>query len=85
LKPYRLGEELTENSPAEKDLRVLVHEKPDMSQKYAHAAWKANSILGYIKRRVASRMREVTDCSTLFCPCEASHRVLCPGLGPSAQ
>lgn len=46
---YILGVNLMENSFEEKDLRVLVETKFNMSQQCAFVSKKINSILGFIR------------------------------------
>jgi len=56
---YRLGADLLQSSSAERDLGVLVDDRLTVSRQCALVAKKANGFLGFIKRSVASRSREV--------------------------
>ena len=80
---YKLGEDVLESSPLEKDLRVLMDEKLDVSQKCVLAAWKTNCVLGCIKKGEASRERGAYP--PLLSSCKAPFGVQRPGLGPPVQ
>ncbi|KAJ7411379.1 hypothetical protein WISP_102925 [Willisornis vidua] len=56
---HRLGDEWIDSSSPERDLRMWMDERLDMTPKNALAAQKADCILGCIKISMASRSREM--------------------------
>lgn len=63
----RLGNVWIESNPEEKDFRVLMDEKLDVSQHRALAAQKANCNLGLHQQRGGSKERKGI-CPPLLCP-----------------
>ena len=59
IRQYSYGAEQLESSSVEKDLAVLMDSRLAMNQQCALVAKRATAILGYIKKSVASRSREV--------------------------
>jgi len=58
IQQHRLAPDRLESSSAE-DVRVLVDNRVNMSQESALAEKKGNSILGCIRRTIASRLQEL--------------------------
>ena len=56
---YRLGDEMLESSPTERDLGVLIDSKLNTSQQCALVSRRANCTFGYIKHGIASQLMEV--------------------------
>lgn len=54
-----LGANFLETSSAERELGILEDSKLTMSQQRTLVAKAANSLLGYIRKNIASRLREV--------------------------
>lgn len=59
MQQYRLETNHLENSLVKKDLEVLVASKLTMSQRYILMAKKVKSILGCIRKSIASRSRDL--------------------------
>lgn len=68
------------SSPAEKDLRITVDIKLEMSEWCALIKRRANQMLGFIRENVASRSMEGII-HTLPGSCAASSEILCPVWG----
>ena len=79
----RLGKELLEISPAEKDLGVLVDEKEHQPAVYSCSS-EGQWYPGLHQKR-DGRQGQGGDCPSLLRPCEAPSGVLHTGLGPPVQ
>ncbi|PKU44785.1 hypothetical protein llap_4926 [Limosa lapponica baueri] len=79
---YRLGVDLLENSSAKRDLGVLMIQLT-MNERCVLVAKKTNGLLGYIKKSMASRSREIILhlCSALLRP----HLEYCVQSGPPSS
>lgn len=76
---YWLNGEWIENTLEEKDLRCWLM-KDNMSWQCVLPAWKADCVLGSIKKEVATRARELIV--SLYPTCVTAPAKLCSAVGP---
>lgn len=72
------GVEKLENSLSEKVLEVLVDDELTMSQQCALGEKKANGVLNYMRKSIASKSKDVT---LLLCSALVMRMQMCPSPG----
>lgn len=72
---YRLGDKEIDNSPAEKDLGILVNERQDMNQQWVLKAQKINCIPG-LHPKQCGQQGKGGDSALLLHSCDTQSGVL---------
>jgi len=80
---YILGKELTENSPAKKDFRVLADVTLNISQHVYFQSGRPTSSLAASKE--GRQQGKGGDCLSPLCPCKAPPGILQPGVEPTVK